>query len=333
MPNEAKVHVSKHVSFPTIRPLLEQEISYLDLIRLYPKQLKRQKTIECNLAANKLVQAAETANNPENLRNLENIYVEMKSSLDKWIKEVHFPYPISIFKRRKNFIGTLEKIFQCIEKGTLSEVNDILGFRIMIDNGIADDAESIHWLYRLTEKVYEFFTKEKGFCPFSFKHVPDENWYKGNDVHIYIPECSEIPAILLEKNNIKDYVAFAKENGYQSIHIVFTGANGNSFEVQLRTQAMHIHAEYGDANHSKYKDTRYNRDSVEDSYEIPIEEYDVKIISYIQIDLGDRVIVNDPLGLNHSIDHFNLLLNTETRVVKNDDAFLDELYGPAPKAT
>ncbi|MEX0652057.1 MAG: HD domain-containing protein [Candidatus Paceibacterota bacterium] len=52
---------------------------------------------------------------------------------------------------------------------------------------------------------------------------------------------------------IKDYIAFPKPNGYQSIHTtVFTGQTG-TVEVQIRTEQMHQEAEFGIASHLLYK--------------------------------------------------------------------------------
>ena len=53
---------------------------------------------------------------------------------------------------------------------------------------------------------------------------------------------------------IKDYIAFPKPNGYQSIHTtVFTG-DGSVVEIQIRTQEMHKNSEYGIASHVSYKE-------------------------------------------------------------------------------
>lgn len=53
---------------------------------------------------------------------------------------------------------------------------------------------------------------------------------------------------------IKDYIAFPKPNGYQSIHTtIFTG-DGGALEIQLRTEAMHREALLGIASHLTYKE-------------------------------------------------------------------------------
>ncbi|MDP6527843.1 MAG: HD domain-containing protein [Candidatus Pacebacteria bacterium] len=106
-----------------------------------------------------------------------------------------------------------------------------------------------------------------------FKKLERKNW-DIDEIHdiialrIIVPDVADCYRVLgaIHKmwtplpGKIKDYIAFPKPNGYQSIHTtIFTGAAG-TIEIQIRSNQMHREAQFGVASHIRYKhDDEFSR--------------------------------------------------------------------------
>jgi len=105
--------------------------------------------------------------------------------------------------------------------------------------------------------IFSFYrkTKEKGI----------ENIYDVIATRIIVKEIKDCYTMLGAVHDlwkpidgrIKDYIAHPKKNFYRSLHttVLYPTANGDvPFEIQIRTEDMHVYCEYGMAAHWMYKE-------------------------------------------------------------------------------
>jgi GTP pyrophosphokinase len=104
--------------------------------------------------------------------------------------------------------------------------------------------------------IYSIVRKMRG------KSLPFERVFDIRALRVVVPgvaDCYQALSWVHEQfvpiaEEFDDYIAKPKANGYQSLHTVVRDADGGPIEVQIRTQAMHDHAENGVAAHWAYKE-------------------------------------------------------------------------------
>lgn len=173
-------------------------------------------------------------------------------------------YPSLLFHlegRRKPVISSEKKmLLYLLENKSLDEFRDILAFRFILfgENSI----KLVKTCYQLMDTVIDFMIS-KGYIPCEATPAFETEGFNQSDFSdIIVPEHS-----FLSDENIhlvKDYVIHAKKSGYQSLHVAFRDSCGRCFEIQIRTFAMHMHAEsHSIAGHEFYKNTRYSSTEIE----------------------------------------------------------------------
>jgi len=118
-----------------------------------------------------------------------------------------------------------------------------------------NDIHNVHGEFRL-KRTYSLYKK------LSRRGMDIDKIYDISAIRVIVPTVSDCYRALgvvhsLWKplpGRIKDYIAFPKPNGYQSLHTTIIAGDGGIVEVQLRTPEMDLDAAFGVAAHYAYKE-------------------------------------------------------------------------------
>ena len=143
--------------------------------------------------------------------------------------------------------------------------------------------------------IYSIVKKMRG------KSLAFENVLDIRALRVIVPDVKDCYAALSwvherfspMTSEFDDYIAKPKANGYQSLHTIVRDAQERPIEIQIRTQAMHDHAEHGVAAHWAYKEAGSKGYSGVSAS----SEYDAKIAVLRQLLAWERDLSGASQGL------------------------------------
>lgn len=200
-----------------------------------------------------------------NMETLQHIPKEKQSRIARETLEIYVPvaHRLGMGKLRKELEDLAFPYVYPVEAGRVKELlvkkvknaPEILEReRKVLQKKLAETLTNFHTFYRV-KGIYSLYHKLKR-----------KDW-DINDVYDLlamriivdsVEECYRVLGIVHKlwrplPKRVKDYIAFPKPNGYQSIHTTVTTQNGIILEIQIRTNQMHQEAEFGVASHIFYK--------------------------------------------------------------------------------
>src|SRR5882724_2213786 len=120
-------------------------------------------------------------------------------------------------------------------------------------------------LYGRPKHLYSIWNKMRA------KSLDFSQLYDVRALRVIVPEMKDCYTALGVVHNLwqpipkefDDYISRPKGNLYQSLHTAVLGPDGKTLEVQIRTEEMHRHAEFGVASHWRYKEKVKTSEAVE----------------------------------------------------------------------
>ena len=168
---------------------------------------------------------------------MNNVYRELEDRSFKVLYPTRYRQLRTALKKNR---GSQKRLLEKI-KGTLEKK--------LVDQGIPSSVEGrekhTYSVYRKMKESGRSFEEIMDVCAFKVIVDSADNCYKALGVvhNIFKPI----------EGRFKDYISIPKSNGYQSIHTVVVGLDGQPIEIQIKTEGMNEMAENGIASHWVYK--------------------------------------------------------------------------------
>ena len=168
---------------------------------------------------------------------MNNVYRELEDRSFKVLYPTRYRQLRTALKKNR---GSQKRLLEKI-KGTLEKK--------LVDQGIPSSVEGrekhTYSVYRKMKESGRSFEEIMDVCAFKLIVDSADNCYKtlGLVHSIFKPI----------EGRFKDYISIPKSNGYQSIHTVVVGLDGQPIEIQIKTEGMNEMAENGIASHWVYK--------------------------------------------------------------------------------
>lgn len=200
-----------------------------------------------------------------NMETLEHVPKEKQLRIARETLEIYVPvaHRLGMGKLRKE----LEDIaFPYVYPEDATKVRELLRTRIdKNQEALERERKILQKRLSVSLRNFQTFYRVKGLCSLHHKLLRKE--WDINAVYDLlamrvivdtVEECYQVLGIVHElwrplPQRVKDYIAFPKPNGYQSIHTTVTTQHGLIMEIQIRTKRMHQEAEFGVASHIFYK--------------------------------------------------------------------------------
>ena len=209
--------------------------------------------VDYKLLANSIDEYCELIKNRKYLNALRKTFNLVYDFISKMsVEETGANLMFKIEGRRKGVINTVEKMLRLLKDGrSLDLLRDLMGIRIIL---FGDETDLLqNQCYLVMQEIIDFML-ERHFTLCEADKI-ETNVKLNDSVNILIPKQSLISPFY--QTGIKDYILNPKANGYQSIHAVFRARNTSCIEIQVRTEQMHLNAQFIHAEHELYKNGKY----------------------------------------------------------------------------